>query len=312
VAIFLGLLMVRGKIDRAAILLAGVAELIFLADPWVYWASLPLTFLAFAWWATAGNSAAIAAVRIVPRSDRAIAPGAQDDVDRYLPRDYEVVGSADVSGSGFETFFTNLLSQDRFTYAVATDRVRCIASVFGDRVMVSISQVNSIVDPKELRQWVWEDSMTITMDTHAAGLGVLASFGHQPDSLPPEDVVGFSIEIDEASKAYAIAHRWEYFRSMLRGFSRVAGTELEAPHQRRTDPAANRDLGQQLALREIVPAGGFSRWRAPPLTSSSARLEPPTSPAVDVFSRRAQVAKFRSNGCLTNDNRVITVVYPPQ
>jgi hypothetical protein len=218
VAIFLGLLMVRGKIDRAAILLAGVAELIFLADPWVYWASLPLTFLAVAWWATAGNSAAIAAVRIVPRSDRAIAPGAQDDVDRYLARDYEVVGSADVSGSGFETVFTYLLSQDRFTYAVATDRVRCIASVFGDRVMVSISQVNSIVDPKELRQWVWEDSMTITMDTHAAGLGVLAAFGHQPDSLPPEDVVGFSIEIDEASKAYALAHRWEYFRSMLRGF----------------------------------------------------------------------------------------------
>ena len=84
VAIFLGLLLVRGRIDRAAILLAGVAEVIFLSDPWVYWVALPVTFVAVAWWATAGNSAALTAASITPRTDRAVVPAAQGDVDRYL------------------------------------------------------------------------------------------------------------------------------------------------------------------------------------------------------------------------------------
>lgn len=218
VAIFLGLLLVRGRIDRASILLAGVAELIFLFDPWVYWVAVPMTFLFVAWWATAGNSAAIAALRITPRSDRAVTPEAQPDVDRYLARDYEIVASSDVSGEGFATIFTYLLSSDRAAYAVATDRVRCIASAFGDRVLVTISHVNSIVHPRELRQWVHEDSMTVTMDAHTQALVALAALGHQPDRLRPDDVLPFSIGIDEASKAYALGHRWEYFRSMLAGF----------------------------------------------------------------------------------------------
>lgn len=218
VAVFLGLLLVRGRIDRAAILLAGVAELIFLSDPWVYWVAVPLTFLAVAWWATAGNSAAIAALLITPRSDRAITRAAQADVDRYLARDYEIVASSDVSGEGFSTIFTYLLSNDRAAYAVATDRVRCIASAFGDRVMVTISHVNSIVHPRELRQWVYEDSMTVTMDAHTEALAALAALGHQPDRLRPEDVLPFSIGVDEASKSYALGHRWEYFLSMLASF----------------------------------------------------------------------------------------------
>ncbi|HKZ18967.1 MAG TPA: hypothetical protein VJQ57_02545, partial [Acidimicrobiia bacterium] len=219
VAIFLGLLMVRGRIDRAAILLAGLAELIFLSDPWVYWVAVPLTFLVIAWWATAGNSAAIAALRITPRSDRAVTPEAQSDVDRYLARDYEIVASSDVSGEGFATIFTYLLSSDRAAYAVATDRVRCIASAFGDRVLVTISHVNSIVHPRELRQWVHEDSMTVTMDAHTEALAALAALGHQPDRLRPEDVLPFSIGVDEASKACALGHRWEYFRSCWSAFS---------------------------------------------------------------------------------------------
>ena len=218
VAIFLGLLLVRGRIDRAAILLAGVAEVIFLSDPWVYWVALPVTFVAVAWWATAGNSAALTAASITPRSVWAVDPAAQGDVDRYLARDYEVVASSDVTGEGFATIFTYLLSKDRRSYAVATDRVRCIASAFGDRVLVSISHANSIVHPRELRQWVYEDSMTVTMDAHAEALKTLADLGHQPDLLHPEDVLPFSIAVDELSKEYALGHRWEYFRAMLLGF----------------------------------------------------------------------------------------------
>jgi hypothetical protein len=218
VAIFLGLLLARGRIDRTAILLVAAAELVYLAEPWVYWVALPLAWLALAWWAASVNSAAIAAVQVKPRSDRAIAPEAQGDVDRYLARDYELVGSSDVSGNRFETVFTYLLSNDGLTYAVATDRVRCLASVFGPRVMVTISQVNAIVDPKELRQWIWEDSMTVTMDAHAEALEALAAFGHRPDRLLAEQVIPFSLGVDEASKAYVLGHRRQYFWALLRGF----------------------------------------------------------------------------------------------
>ena len=231
VAIFLGLLLVRGRIDRAAILLAGVAELIFLSDPWVYWVALPATFLAVAWWAMAGNSAALAAVAITPRSDRAVHPNAQADVDRYFARHYEVVASSDVTGEGFATVFTYLLSQDRMSYAVATDRIRCIASAFGDRVMVSISHANSIVHPRELRQWVYEDSMTLIIEAHSEALKVLADLGHLPDRLCPEEVLPFSIGVDEAAKNYALSHRWEYFRAMLLGF-----LGLPVPNTKRIRP----------------------------------------------------------------------------
>lgn len=189
-----------------------------LTDPWVFWVALPVTFVAIAWWATASNSAALTAASITPRTDRAVDPAAQGDVDRYLARDYEIVASSDVTGKGFATTFTYLLSKDRRSYAVATDRVRCIASAFGDRVLVSISHAHSIVHPRELRQWVYEDSMTVTMDAHAEALKTLADLGHWPDLLCPEDVLPFSIGVDEATRDYALGHRWEYLRAMLLGF----------------------------------------------------------------------------------------------
>ena len=60
---------------------------------------------------------------------------------------------------------------------------------------------------------------------------VRADLDDIPDVPLPDGLVVRPIGLDEASKAYALGHRWEYFRSMLVGF-----LGLPVPNSERIGP----------------------------------------------------------------------------
>jgi hypothetical protein len=168
---------------------------------------LPLATVAWAFWVVMSSSRWITDIRITMRSDLAVAPGAQKDVDDYLRLGFSLVGSSDVSTGGHDTIFSYLLSADRRTYAVATDQVRCVTSAFGERVMVSISHATTPVPPLELRQRVATGGLEELLAAHETALAVLAGHGVQPDPLRPERVAPFSMWIDRISMDHIVGHK---------------------------------------------------------------------------------------------------------
>jgi hypothetical protein len=180
-----------------------------------WWTVLPLATVAWAFWVVLSSSRWIVDIGISMRSDLAVAPEAQQDVDDYLRRGFSLVGSSDVATGGHDTIFSYLLSADRRTYAVATDKVRCVTSAFGERVMVSISHAATPVPPLELRQRVVTRGVDELLVAHEAALAVLAGHGVQPDSLRPERVAPFSMWIDRVSMEHVVGHKVEFGLAML-------------------------------------------------------------------------------------------------
>ena len=221
VLFLVGLLFARNRIDRAAILLTAAAELIFLAEPWAYWASVPIGWIGLAGWITFINVKALAEIRFEPRPDQFVASGVRDDVDRYRAIGFSIVGSAEVRGQGFETVFTYLLSNDLHTYAVATDRVRALTSVFDQRELLTISEAAATVPAAVLRQMVVRGSIEELTAAHDNTLTVLSRLGHHPQLLSPREVVAISIGLDqrtiEAIRA-APARLFGYTLRVLLGF----------------------------------------------------------------------------------------------
>jgi hypothetical protein len=178
-----------------------------------WWTVLPLAIVAWAFWAVLSRF--LVDIGISLRSDLAVAPGARQDVDDYLRRGFAQVAASDVATGGHETIFSYLLSADGRTYAVATDKVRCVASAFGERVMVSISHAATPVPPLELRQRVVTGGVDELLGAHEAALAVLAGHGLQPDPLRPERVAPFSIWIDRVSMDHLVGHKAEFGLTML-------------------------------------------------------------------------------------------------
>jgi hypothetical protein len=179
------------------------------------WLAIPAMAAGLMAWVVLSSSKWVADTKISMRSDLAVATGAQPDVADYLRLGFSLVGSCDVTTGGHETIFSYLLSADRRTYAVATDRVRCLTSCFGERVMVSISHAATPVPPLELRQLVATTGLDELLEAHEAALEVLASNGRQPDQMPPERVVPFSMEIDRVSMDFILTHKIEFGWAML-------------------------------------------------------------------------------------------------
>jgi hypothetical protein len=180
-----------------------------------WWTVLPLATVAWAFWVVLSSSRWIADIGITMRSDLAVAPGARQDVDDYVRRGFSLVGSSDVATGGHDTIFSYLLSADRRTYAVATDKVRCVASAFGERVMVSISHAATPVPSLELRQRVVTGGVEDLLAAHEAALVVLAGHGLQPDPLRPERVAPLSMWIDRVSMDHLVGHKVEFGLAML-------------------------------------------------------------------------------------------------
>jgi len=176
---------------------------------------LPVIVVALMAWVVVSSSRWVVDTRISMRSDLAVAPGAQPDVDDYLRLGFSLVGSCDVTTNGHDTIFSYLLSGDRRTYAVATDQVRCLTSSFGERVMVSISHAATPIPPLELRQLVVAQGLDELVAAHEAALAVLANHGRQPDPMRPERVVPFSMEIDRISMDYILTHKIAFGFAML-------------------------------------------------------------------------------------------------
>lgn len=178
-----------------------------------WWTVLPLAMVAWGFWVVLTRW--IVDIRISLRSDLAVAPGARQDVDDYLRRGFSLVGSSDVATGAHDTIFSYILSADRRTYAVATDQVRCVASAFGERVMVSISHAATPVPALELRQRVVTGGVAELLGAHEAALAVLAGHGLQPDPLRPERVAPFSMWIDRVSMDHLVGHKVGFGLAML-------------------------------------------------------------------------------------------------
>ena len=144
---------------------------------------------------------------LVPRADHEVDPGARDFVDHLLRLGFQMAGSVDAHGPGYKTIFTYLVSSDRRTFAVATDRVETLASLFGKRIFVTIDRASLPVPPLELRQLVPSDLPEL-YDAHKQALAVILQQGHQPDHLIPGRVIGRAMEYEHGSIDFLGARPW--------------------------------------------------------------------------------------------------------
>ena len=144
---------------------------------------------------------------LIPSADLEVDPGAQGFVDHLLHLGFQVVGAADARGPGYSTVFTYLVSSDRRSFAVATDRVETLASLFGERILVTIDRASLPVPPLELRQLVPSDLPEL-YDAHKQALAVIRQQGHQPDHLIPGRIVGRALRHEQNSIEFLGARPW--------------------------------------------------------------------------------------------------------
>ena len=144
---------------------------------------------------------------LTPSADHEVDPGAQGFVDHLFRLGFQVVGSADARGPGYSTVFTYLVSSDRRSFAVATDRVETLASLFGERILVTTDRASLPVPPMELRQLVPSDLPEL-YEAHKQALSVISQQGHQPDHLIPGRVVGRALEHEQTSIEFLGARPW--------------------------------------------------------------------------------------------------------
>jgi hypothetical protein len=177
---------------------------------------LALLLLALTWRRWIGR---LSRTELMPRPDHDVVPGARGAVDELLQMGFQMVGAADATGPGYHTIFNYLVSADRRTYAVATDRVQTLASQFGDLILVSINRASAPVPPTELRQLAHEDFPDL-YGTHKAALDVLAEMGRQPDSLAPARVMERSLREERRTIDFLTARPWWVAAQMIRGVVR--------------------------------------------------------------------------------------------
>jgi hypothetical protein len=144
---------------------------------------------------------------LVPRGDGQIAPGARRVVDDLLRLGFQTVGSVDARGPDYKTIFTYLVSSDRRTFGVAADRVGTLASLYGDRIMVTIDRASTPVPATELRQLVHGDIAEM-YEAHKEALAVLSGHGHEPDHLVPARVVESAIQHERRSLKHLSDRPW--------------------------------------------------------------------------------------------------------
>ena len=153
------------------------------------------------------------------RNDNEVAPGARGVADQLLRLGFQMVGSVDARGPGYKTVFTYLVSSDRRTFAVAADRVQTLASLYGDRILVTIDRSSTPVPPTELRQFVPVDLVEL-YDAHKRALTVISGQGHEPDHLVPSRVIERAIEHERRSLKFLGARPWWVAGQMMLGLVR--------------------------------------------------------------------------------------------
>lgn len=208
IAFWLLLALMRGGLFRAVMLFMVLFQVIFLIAPgrgvWLF----PLVFLfvlavLLRWRIDLAIKASITA-----RDDQAVNPEAQWAFDRFVQYGFEPVASADVFGPNFRTIFTYLVSRDLRTYAVATDKLQCLVSRFGDRLLVSIDRASLPTVPSHLRQLVKWQRLIDLVDVHNRALGVLAGLGHEPDLLDRDTLLESALAHERVSMALLAKRPW--------------------------------------------------------------------------------------------------------
>lgn len=219
VAFLLGLAWVRRGLTRPLMLLFIFLQAIpvFGIGEVARWAPfLVLLLLAITWRAWVGK---LGRSRMTPRTDHEVVPGARSAVAELLGLGFQMVGSADATGPDYRTIFNYLVSADRRSYAVATDRVQTMASQFGDRILVSIDRASTPVPATELRQLVRAGPSGL-YEAHKRGLEVLAEMGHHPDHLAPGRVMERSLQEERRTIDFLTARPWWVAAQVLRGVLR--------------------------------------------------------------------------------------------
>lgn len=156
---------------------------------------------------------------LVLRADNQVAPGARRVVEDLLRLGFQTVGSVDARGPDYKTVFTYLVSSDRRTLAVAADRVGTLASLYGDRILVTIDRSSTPVPATELRQLVHGDIAEM-YEAHKGALEVISGRGEQPDHLVPARVIERAIEHETRSLQYLGDRPWWVARQKALGIIR--------------------------------------------------------------------------------------------
>jgi hypothetical protein len=153
---------------------------------------------------------------LVLRADNHVAPGARRVVEDLLRLGFQTVGSVDARGPDYKTVFTYLVSSDRRTFAVAADRVGTLASLYGDRILVTIDRSSTPVPATELRQLVRGDIGEL-YEAHKEALGVISDRGQEPDHLVPARVIERAIEHERRSLKHLGDRPWWVATQIVRG-----------------------------------------------------------------------------------------------
>jgi hypothetical protein len=156
---------------------------------------------------------------LAPRGDNQVAPGARRVVEDLLRLGFQTVGSVDARGPDYKTVFTYLVSSDRRTFAVAADRVGTLASLYGERILVTIDRSSTPVPATELRQLVQGDIGSM-YEAHKEALGVISDLGQEPDHLVPATVIERAIEHERRSLEHLGDRPWWVGRQKALGVIR--------------------------------------------------------------------------------------------
>ena len=156
---------------------------------------------------------------LVLRADNLVVPGTRRVVEHLLRLGFQTVGSVDARGPDYKTVFTYLVSSDRRTLAVAADRVGTLASLYGDKILVTIDRSSTPVPGTELRQMVHGDIEEM-YEAHKGALEVISGRGEEPDHLVPAKVIERAIEHEMRSLKYLGDRPWWVARQKALGIIR--------------------------------------------------------------------------------------------
>ena len=160
--------------------------------------------------------------------------GAQQDVDAFVTMGYSLAGTISFEVARTKTVRANLMigpGGDR--YAVVTDLVLVIISVFGSKTLVSRNSAMASLLPSALANDLQGASAGELARSHQAALDLLAEHGLTPDRIDTSSLVETHMEREKQSIAAAAGTAKQRLQASLRsGAGEGPLTESATAHER--------------------------------------------------------------------------------
>jgi hypothetical protein len=152
-----------------------------------------------------------------PLPEPAVDPEAEGHVAAFEALGFEQVGAyAFDPGPDLTVIATLLLGPRRDEYAVVTDLVLNVVSVFGPRLLITRNSASMSLPPEYLANDLRGAAVDELVESHRRGLELLRARGLTPEEIDGEGLVGLQLSLERRCSDWGVQRRGKVLHALVR------------------------------------------------------------------------------------------------